>query len=343
MSAGPGERHGVVTGGTWCADHNKIVPHWPGEDEVVEILSEEVRGGGSACNLAIDLKRLDPDLAVSTIGLVGDDADGDILLGEAKAVGIACEALQTVPGARTAYTDAFTSSGSGRRTHLYHAGTSDLLTPDHFDFSAVSARFLHLGLPGIHPRLDAPWQGDANGWVTVLKKARAAGIATNLELCSIPAERLTGLVRPCLAHLDMLIVNDFEITAIAGRAKGHEGDADAEECLAAAREVLGLGAMDLVAVHFPGGAIALTRNGDAIRKPSVAVPAEAIVGANGAGDAFAAGMLYAIHEGRGLDEAVTLGHAAAAASLRSLGTTDAVEPWRRCLEIASQWGWREPI
>ena len=343
MKAGSGVRRGVVTGGTWCADHNKIVEHWPGEDEVVEILSEEVRGGGSACNLGIDLKRLDPQFAVSTIGLVGDDEDGRILLAEADTAGIERSRLKVDPEARTNYTDAFTSSSSGRRTHLFHAGTSALLTPDHFDFSDVDARILHLGLPGIHAKLDAAWGADANGWVTVLKKARAAGIETNLELCSIPAERIAAIVRPCLAHLDLLIVNDFEIAAIAGKATGHEEEVDVVACREAARAVFAQGAMRFLAVHFPGGAIALTRDGDEIRKPSVAVPPEAVVGANGAGDAFAAGVLYGLHEGWSLGEAIALGHAAAATSVRSLGTTDAVESWRQCLDFASECGWRNPI
>ncbi len=336
-------RSGVVTGGTWCADHNKIVEVWPGEDGIAEIVSEEVRGGGSACNMAVDLKRLDPHFAVSTIGIVGDDEDGRILLAEAKTAGIDCRRLQVIADVRTNYTDAFTSSSSGRRTHLYHAGASALMTPDHFDFSDVNARYLHLGLPGIHARLDAAWQRDANGWVSVLKKAQAKGIETNMELCSIPAERIAEIVRPCLAHLDLLIVNDFEIAAIAGQAREHDDGADIDDCLAAARSVLAMGTMQCLAVHFPGGAIALTRDGHELRKPSVAVPPDAVVGANGAGDAFAAGTLHGLHEGWGLEEAISLGHAAAAASLRGVGTTDAVESWRRCLEIASEWGWRDPI
>ena len=42
-----------------------------------------------------------------------------------------------------------------------------------------------------------------------------------------------------------------------------------------------------------------------------------------------------------LDDALALAHASAAASLRSLSTTGAVEPWRKCLELANEWGWRK--
>ena len=67
MNLGSKSRRGFITGGTWCADHNKLVRDWPKEEEVVEIIEENVRGGGSACNLAIDLKRLDPKIPVSTL------------------------------------------------------------------------------------------------------------------------------------------------------------------------------------------------------------------------------------------------------------------------------------
>ena len=59
------QRHGIITGGTWCADHNKLVERWPNEEELVEIISEEIRGGGSACNLGVNIKRLDPELPVN--------------------------------------------------------------------------------------------------------------------------------------------------------------------------------------------------------------------------------------------------------------------------------------
>jgi hypothetical protein len=41
-----------------------------------------------------------------------------------------------------------------------------------------------------------------------------------------------------------------------------------------------------------------------------------------------------------LEAAVRLGHAAAAVSLRNLGTTTAVLPVADCLAMAAHWGWR---
>jgi sugar/nucleoside kinase (ribokinase family) len=87
----------------------------------------------------------------------------------------------------------------------------------------------------------------------------------------------------------------------------------------------------------------VTRAGTVTRQTSVNVPQSAIKGSNGAGDAFAAGMLFGIHEGWPLAECLRLAGATAAASLRSVTTNGAVENWRACLQLAETWGWREAL
>jgi sugar/nucleoside kinase (ribokinase family) len=332
-------RRGVLTGGTWCCDRNLLIDAWPAEDGRADILAEATSGGGSACNLAIGLRRLDPTLPVASIGVVGDDADGRVLLALADRHGIDRTRLAVTGDAATDYTLAFSTRASGRRTHVSAYGTSALLSPAHFDFAAATQRIFHLGLPGVHRIMDAPWDGAANGWVATLKRARAAGLVTNLELASIAGARLAQLVRPCLPHLDLLVVNDSETAGIAGIATIDDRGTDPAACIAAARATLDRGAMRLVAVHFPRGAVVVTRAGEVFTRGAVRVPPSEIAGANGAGDAFAAGFLYGIHEDWPIAEALALGHAAAAASLRRLTTTDGVAQWRECLHLAATWGW----
>jgi sugar/nucleoside kinase (ribokinase family) len=336
-------RTGFVTGGTWCADRNKLVQAWPAEDGIVEILQEELRGGGSACNFAVDIRKLDPAMPVETIGLVGDDADGRFLLAEADAHGIDRTQLHVTGAAPTQYTDAYGARSTARRTHLYFQGTAALLTPAHFDLARTRGRILHLGLPGVHRLMDAPWQDEANGWAAVLRAARAAGLETSLELASLPAERIAAIVRPCLDLLDYLVVNDHEIGALAGDGTVTHAGTDIAACEHAVRTVAGMGRMRLVAVHFPMGAVALTASRELIRQPSLRVPPDEIVAANGAGDAFAAGTLYGMHQGWPPADALALGRAAAAASLRGVSTTGTVATWQECLVLAARWGEREAI
>jgi sugar/nucleoside kinase (ribokinase family) len=336
-------RRGIVTGGTWCVDRNKLVDFWPAEDGLAEIIETAQDGGGSGYNLAVDVRRLDPDFPVATIALVGDDDDGRFLLAQADAAGIDRTQLAFTAEAPTQYTDAYASRRTGRRTHIFFRGTASLLTPGHFDFARRGERILHLGLPGVHRIMDAPWQGEPNGWVAVLKKARAVGLMTNLELASVAPEQIATLVRPCLPYLDLLVVNDVEIGAIAGVSLVSDGHTDVAGCIEAAKAVLPRGAMQVVVAHFPMGAVAVPRSGEPVLMPSIAIPPSQVAGANGAGDAFAAGFVYGFHEGWSLAECLVLAHATAAASLLSMTTTGGVEPWRKCLELARRWGSRPPL
>jgi len=93
------ERRGVLSAGTWCVDFNKSIARWPDEDTSNEVLAIDRDGGGSGFNMALDLKRLDPDFPVEAMGLVGDDDLGRFLFGECDAHGVAHAALsRDLPG-----------------------------------------------------------------------------------------------------------------------------------------------------------------------------------------------------------------------------------------------------
>ena len=335
------ERRGVLSAGTFCVDFNKSIASWPEEDTANEVMAIERQGGGAGFNMALDLKRLDPEFPVQAMGVVGDDDLGRFLFDECDAHGVDRAGLRALAGGTTMSVDAFSVPSNGRRTHFYLQGVAAEMTPNDFDFSSTQAKILHLGLPGAHKAMDAPWQGDANGWVAVLRKARTAGLAANLELMTTRADRLAALGRPCLPHLDWLIVNDYEIGALAGRdTRRADGTTDIAAVACAIEETLAHGALRWAAAHFPEGAVVGERDGSHVALGSVAVPSTAVVGANGAGDAFAAGMLYGLHERWPIAKCLELGHACAAASMREMSTTTGVASVAECLSLAKRWGFR---
>lgn len=337
-------RRGVLTAGTWCVDLNKSIPLWPAEDTMTTIAHVDRQGGGSGCNMAIDLKRLDPALPVETMGLVGDDGEGRFLIAECDRYGIERSGLKVAPEGATACTDCFNSLASGRRTHFYAPGVAAGMSPDDFDFSRARARLLHLGLPGAHATLDAPWAEDLTGWATVLRKARAAGLKTNLEMVSTEREQVARFGRSCLPYLDMLIVNDYEIGCVADLETREGGRASGPRVAEALKRALEMGPLDFAVAHFPEGAIAATKDGGLIAVGSVAMPSQDIAGVNGAGDAFAAGVVYGWHEGWALEDALRLGHASAAASMREVSTTQGVARVDEARALAARHGFRpEPL
>ena len=64
------------------------------------------------------------------------------------------------------------------------------------------------------------------------------------------------------------------------------------------------------------GSVAAAKSGEYCEMPSCDVPKQEIVGTNGAGDAFFAGLLYAFHEGRSLPEMLQYASASARFNLR---------------------------
>ncbi|MEW7009838.1 carbohydrate kinase family protein [Lentilitoribacter sp. EG35] len=333
-------RRGFLTGGTWCVDRNMSMERWPDEESSTAVTELSIHGGGSGFNFAADIKRLNPDTHVETIGVVGNDDHGDLLLQLANDLSIDTRQLRQVAGHPTHWAIAFLAEKTQRRTHVYDAGVSSTLDVKHFDFTKTSARMLHLGLPGAHALLDKIDEDGQNGWSTLLRLAKEHGLETNLELMSIAPDRLRKLAGPCLDYLDYLVVNDFELGALAGIELPKEGSARRDALVQAITVLLDRTNIKIIVAHYPEGAVAGTRSGQIFYQPSVRVPAENIVSSNGAGDAFAAGFFYALHENWDIESALRLGHAVSARSLLSSSATEAISLWSDCLKHAERLGWR---
>ena len=81
---------------------------------------------------------------------------------------------------------------------------------------------------------------------------------------------------------------------------------------------------NLVVVHLPEGAFAVSKKDGELWVPSR--PVKSVVSSVGAGDAFAAGMLYGLHEEWPLPQCMDLAHAAAGACLGHETTTGGLRP-----------------
>lgn len=334
------QRSGILCAGAWCIDRNIALDHWPQEEMLGRVLDESNEGGCPGHNMSTALKRLGAAFPVSAMGLIGDDEDGRHLIQICDEMGIERSTLEMRSNVATCHTMAMTAQDTGKRTFFYSAGAHAVQCPDDFDFSTTTARIVHMGLPGLHEKLDHAWKDDVSGWVTVLKNARAAGLKPNIELVSVEPEAIRAAALPMLPFLDTLIINDYEAAAISGVETIVNGVTEASACRKAAEVLMERTNLSLAAVHFPMGGVVLARDGSVAEHPSVNVPAIAIAGNNGAGDAFAAGMLFGHHEGWPLEKSLRLAHASAAASLRAKSTTTSIENSQDCLALAERWGWR---
>ncbi|HEY0364349.1 MAG TPA: PfkB family carbohydrate kinase [Solirubrobacteraceae bacterium] len=155
----------------------------------------------------------------------------------------------------------------------------------------------------------------------LLAAARRAGATVSVDTNFDPSGAFAAPV--WLRDADVLVPNEAEALALA-----HGGE---EDLLAAARDLASGGA--LVAVKR-GAAGALAVRGNEV----VEVPAPAATGPDsvGAGDAFDAGLVWALLDERPLAEALGLACACGALSLRAAGGVDGQATLDEALRLAAE-------
>jgi sugar/nucleoside kinase (ribokinase family) len=209
--------------------------------------------------------------------------------------------------------------------------------------AVIKPRILHVGAPGIHRKADAHALGHANQWVKILKRARELGIETNLEMVHLDAEIEKELVLPCLPYLSSIIVNESEAGSLVdmpAKVDGADAKVDWQLLENIVKELISRGVSKLAVIHSPAGAVAADGTGKTWRQGSVKVPTKAIKGTTGAGDAFASGVVYGLHEGWQIQDCLKLGVATAAQNIQSFATAQDVKPFKETLTDADAYGYR---
>jgi sugar/nucleoside kinase (ribokinase family) len=332
-------RKGLISGGNWIVDHVKIIDTWPSQDALASIKSQSDGTGGSPYNILVDLAILGAPFPLFAAGLVGDDNDGRSILADCRTRGIDTKQLLTTHAAATSYTDVMTVESNGRRTFFHQRGANALLDVGHFDFSGTQAKLFHFGYLLLLDKLDTLENG-APRCCEVLKQARAAGLRTSVDCVSEDSQRFKAIVGPTLPLVDVLFINDFEAERLTGLSLGRGAGLKRKEVAEAGRRLIADGVKQWVVIHFPEGSYARDAKGNDLWQPSLKLPKDWIAGAAGAGDAFAAGTIYGLHEEWPMNKSLELGVATAAASLADPSCTAGVKSRQECLALAEKFGFQ---
>jgi sugar/nucleoside kinase (ribokinase family) len=327
-----------MAAGNWIIDYTKIIDIYPAQDALCNILSETYGNGGSPYNLLIDLARLEAPFPLEALGLVGDDKDGEAIRADCRRHHIEAGQLRTCKDAHTSYTDVMSVKTTGRRTFFHHRGANALLGPEHFDFTASHAKFFHLGYLLLLDRLDQTDPEHGTVAAGLLKQALAAGFKTSIDVVSEDSDRFPAIVRPALKHTDYAILNEFEAERTTGRQIRTGQGLDAVQLRASANDLLEAGVREWVIIHFPEGALAAGRDGRVLFQGSVRMTQEKIIGTTGAGDAFGAGLLYGLHEGKPMQDCLHYAACVAAACLTEANSSSGIRSLTECLELGHTCG-----
>ncbi len=334
-------RRGILSGGNWVIDHVKIVDVWPQQDALANILSESESNGGAPFNILINLAKLGASFPLEGAGLVGNDAGGRWIVDVCQKHQISTQQLHQTDRAATSYTDVMSVEKGGRRTFFHRRGANAFLGPEHFAFDKTSCKIFHLGYLLLLDRLDQIGPHGESGASQVLAAARQAGLLTSVDLVSEDSHRFSNVVQASLRQTDICFLNEFEAERTTGIRLRDGPTLLVEQLPQAATALLDLGVRQAVVLHFAEGGYLRTTQGEVFTQGSVCLPPGQILGAAGAGDAFAAGFLLAWHDRASWIDALHSGICAAASCLTHSSCSGGIRRQRDCLALGQKFGFQK--
>jgi len=257
----------------------------PGTLALVEDL--KLVPGGCACNVAAVLGKLGADVHIA--GLVGDDAIGESIVAQVERYGVDVGFVKRSKEVPTSAVIVVIPS-HGRQSFLYKVGGTEV-----FDASMVptdsfgSFGFVHIGGAMKLNSLDL---------ADVMRAAQAAGCATSLDTDWDPTGRWMSILEPVLHHLDYLITNDQEGSALTGESVPD----------AIGRKLIAMGPKTVIVKLGADGSLLVTPD----RVQHFAPNKVDVVDTTCAGDSFIAGLLYGLSSGRTVERSMRMGNACGA-------------------------------
>ena len=306
-------RRGIISVGNWLVDSIKFIDSYPARGNLSVIRRIEEGLGGCSHNVLVDLARLESGIPLYAGGCIGDDRFGRMVMQAIDDNGIDGANMTVLPGVPTSYTDVMSETGgAATRTFFHCCGANAELTPEMVLNADVPARIFHLGYLLLLDKLDDDDPDYGVVAARVLDGLQQKGYKTSVDVVSEEGDRFRKVVLPCLRYTDYLIVNEVEAGACLGiNLRNETGEIMWQDVEKAAVALLEKGVNELCVIHFPEGGVAAQKDGSVCVKKSQTVPSSQIVSAVGAGDAFCAGCLYAIHEDYPLDRMLEFANASA--------------------------------
>jgi sugar/nucleoside kinase (ribokinase family) len=289
----------VVTLGAHVLDIlGRYVTHIP--EGQGSVLLDEIRlaPAGSAAGTAVGLAKL--GLKVATVGAVGDDALGDVLIRALNGHGVDTTHVVRKAGVQTS-ASILPIRPNGDRPALHAIGANAVYSIDDVPWALIeSAAHLHLG------GNDSMRGLGRDGAPQILRRARDGGATTSMDILSEGSPKLLAILKPCLPFVDWFMPNSDQACKLTESDKAED---------AAARLIdLGVGG---VVLTMGGDGSLLTTARERVHLPAHNVE---VVDTSGCGDAYCAGFIRALRLGSPPAECMKLGNAAAALVAQGLGS-----------------------
>jgi ribokinase len=265
----------------------------PGEEIVIKSFNESA--GGSAANTIAALSRLGVDCGF--IGNVGDDTEGERIIGAFREEGVDTSGIIKVPGISGTVL-AFIDS-EGERTMYVDSGVNHDLRLDDISFDYLNnSENIHI----------SSFAGDTSQKTIKSMPAHLKNVRISFAP-GFMSWRGTEFLQPILDKSTVLFLNEKEAEALT---KGHVNEAGPV--------LMGEGVEKVVITLGAEGC--LLSNKDGVQK--VGVESVRARDTTGAGDAFAAGFLYGELRGHNDLDSVKIGNFVASRCVQQIGARKGV-------------------
>ncbi len=255
--------------------------------------------GGNGANTAYAIARFGTKARLA--GTLGNDEHGDFILNTLAAAGVELRLITRSIKPTPATIALVRQDGARALIHRPGASTDAFAEPLNFD-AATTAGCTHFHLANIfgipHMRAQA---------APTLSTARQASLTTSMDTGWDSQGEWLDPVAPCLRYLDVLFCNLEEARMLTG--------CESQQDAASFFLERGTGT---VVIKLGAKGCALYRIGESIEIPGISV---GVIDTTGAGDCFAGTFLAARQQGATYREAAHLANAAAAMSVRHLGSS----------------------
>ena len=308
---------GITVAGSILVDKINEISAYPSAGELTKIKNVEKSVGGCVPNVAIDIKRIAPEISVRAVGKIGRDDLGDFVKSTLKNNGVDISCISEC-AEQTSFTEVMSVTG-GQRTFFTYAGASASFGVNDVPMSALNVKMLHLGYFLLLDKMD---NGDGE---LLLKKAKEQGVKTSIDLVSENSDRYS-LVLPCFQYVDNLIINEMEAGALTGI------EPKRENLVKIAKKLKAYGVSERIIIHTPETGVCVSEKGVTV-VPSYTLPNGFIVGTTGAGDAFCAGALYGIYQDKTDKEILEFASSAAVAALSKADATSGLRSEQEIKEL----------
>ena len=319
-------KKGIAVAGSILVDKINEISAYPQCGELTKIHSVSLAAGGCVPNVAIDLKKISPQMEIFACGKVGNDYEGEFLKKILGENGVDVSGVLIDETKKTTFTDVMSISG-GQRTFFTYLGADSEFCISDIDFEKNIPQILHLGYFLLLDKVD---NGEG---LKILKKAKEIGIKTSIDLVSENSDRY-NLIIPCLPYVDYLIINEME----AGKLTSIEPNYDNLEIIA--KKLKSMGVNEKVVIHMPEGSVCYSNDGFS-KLGSYVLPDDYIKGTTGAGDAFSAGALIGIYQNKTDLEIMEFASSCAVMALSSKDATSGMKDQNEIIKICEKFERKE--